>query len=533
MGMKNKKRIIGIICCLIFNLVFLSGFAYADSLPQKYDLRELEIVTSVKNQGEINSCWAFAALSSLESNIKLKKNKEYDFSENNMINVHGFDSGAKDGGNVAMATAYLASWKGAVLEEKDEYPQNRYSTNRGIKKSDYHVQNVIYIPERKTSEDNDKIKKAIMDYGAVYTVFKWDESCYNRRNSSYRYSTSSKGNHAVSIVGWDNEYSKDNFKEKPESDGAFICKNSAGSNWGDDGYFYVSYYDSNIGKIENAVFIASDEKYDNIYQYDELGQTYDYGYSNETAWFSNVFVAKENENLSAVGFYTNGEDSDYEIWVCRNFKDMGSFKDMKKIEQGKIDTIGYHTIPTDKIDLNKSEKFAIIIKLKTKGQEYPVAGESPNGKHSSKAKANKKESFISPDGKEWSDLTDIQPNANVCLKAITKNRYIIQKQGDLEVQLIEKSDSIDNDGQVDITVRVKNNEGESKNAALMLGLYDENNKMVDSTSIKKEIKSKKEDFLTTGVLIPDKGKYTLKGFVWDNSDKGNYFIKNPIHIKIR
>ncbi|MEJ8553473.1 C1 family peptidase [Tepidibacter sp. Z1-5] len=533
MRIKNKKRIIGVICYLIFNLAFLSNFSYADSLPKKYDLRELERVTPVKDQGEINSCWAFAALSSLESNIKLKKNKEYDFSENNMINVHGFDSGAKDGGNAAMATAYLASWKGAVLEEKDEYPQNRYSKNRGIKKSDYHVKNVIYIPERKTFDDNEKIKKSIMDYGAVYTVFKWDESYYNQRNSSYRYNTSSKGNHAVSIVGWDDAYSKDKFKHKPESDGAFICKNSAGSNWGDDGYFYVSYYDCNIAKIENAVFIASDEKYDNIYQYDELGQTYDYGYSKETAWFSNVFVAKENEELSAVAFYTNGEESDYEIWVCKNFEDVGSFKDMKKIDQGKIDTIGYHTISTDKIDLNKNEKFAVIIKLKTKGEKYPVAIESPKGKYSSKAKSNKNESGISPNGKEWRDLTDTQPNANVCLKAITKNRYIIQKQGNLEVQLIEKNDFIDNEGQVDITVRIKNNEDKSKKVVLMLALYDGNNKMVDSTSIKKEIKSKKEEFLITGVLIPHKGKYTLKGFVWDDSDKGNYLIKNPIQINIK
>ncbi|WP_187296207.1 C1 family peptidase [Tepidibacter mesophilus] len=533
MRIKNRKRIIRIICCLIFNLVFLSGFAYADSLPKKYDLRQLERVTPVKDQGEINSCWAFAALSSLESNIKFKKNKEYDFSENNMINVHGFDSGAKDGGNVAMATAYLASWKGAVLEEKDPYPKNRYATNRGIKKSDYHIKNVIYIPQRKTFDDNDKIKKAIMDYGAVYTVFKWDESYYNQRNSSYSYNSLSKGNHAVSIVGWDDDYSKDKFKHKPDGDGAFICRNSAGSNWGDDGYFYVSYYDSNIGKIENAAFVASDEKYDNIYQYDELGQTYDYGCSDETAWFSNVFVAKENENLSAVGFYTNGEDSDYEVWICRNFEDINSFKDMQKINQGKINNVGYHTISTDKINLNKDEKFAIIIKLKTKAEKYPVAVESPKGKISSKAKANKNESFISINGKEWSDLTDIEPNSNVCLKAITKNRYIVQKQGNLEIQLIEKNDSVVDEGQVDIKVRIRNNEGKPKNVTLMLALYDENNKMVDSTRINKEIKSKEEELLTTGVCIPDKEEYILKGFVWDDSDNGNLITKNPIQINIK
>lgn len=118
MRINNRNRIIGVICCLIFNLVFLSDFSYADSLPTKYDLRENNGVTPVKDQGEINSCWAFAALSSLESNIKFKENKEYNFSENNMINCHGFELEPKAGGNIYMATAYLTSWKGACIRRK-------------------------------------------------------------------------------------------------------------------------------------------------------------------------------------------------------------------------------------------------------------------------------------------------------------------------------------------------------------------------------------------------------------------------------
>ncbi len=531
MRINNRNRIIGVICCLIFNLVFLSDFSYADSLPTKYDLRENNGVTPVKDQGEINSCWAFAALSSLESNIKFKENKEYNFSENNMINCHGFELEPKAGGNIYMATAYLTSWKGAVLEEKDPYSKDIDPINRGIKKSDYHVQNVIYIPKRKAFNDNNNIKNAIMDYGAVYTALEWDESCYNQNNNSYMCSSVGKGNHAVGVVGWDDDYSKDNFKGKVDGDGAFICKNSAGPNWGDDGYFYVSYYDFNIGKKENAVFLASDEDYDNIYQYDELGQTYEYGCSNDTAWFSNVFIAKENENLSALGFYTTGEDSDYEIWVCRDFEDINSFKNMENIKEGKINSIGYHTISIDEINLNKNEKFAVIIKLTTKEKKYPVAIESPKGTFSSKAKANKNESFVSFNGHNWDDLTDREPNANVCLKAITNDRYIIPNEGNLEIELI-KNDSV-TDKQECITVRIKNNEDKLQNVALMVGLYDENNKMVDHSCINKEIKPNEEVFLIAGVLIPNEGKFTLKGFVWDDSDNGISLMKNPIKINIK
>lgn len=533
MRIKNRKRIIGIICCLIFNIVFLSDFSYADSLPTKYDLRKNNGSSPAKDQGEINSCWAFAALSSLESNIKLKENKEYNFSENNMITNHGFDLGAKDGGNIYMATAYLTSWKGAVLESNDPYSKDIDPINRGIKKSDYHVQNVVYIPTRNTFKDNDKIKKAIMDYGAVYTALEWDESFYDQNNNSYICNSVGEGNHAVAIVGWDDNYSKDNFKGKTYGDGAFICKNSAGSNWGDNGYFYVSYYDFNIGKKENAVFLASNEDYDNIYQYDELGETLEYGYSNDTAWFSNIFTAKENERLGAVGFYTTGEYSDYEIWICRDFEDINSFKNIKKIKEGKINTTGYHTISLDEVILGQDEKFAVIVKLTTKGENNPIAIESPKGKFASKAKANKNESFVSSNGKNWNDLTDSEPNSNVCLKAFTNDRHIIQEKVNLEIEVIQEDDSAVDKQKQGITVRIKNNEEKSQNVALMVGLYDENNKMIDHSCVNKQIKANEEVLLTAGVLIPDKGKYKLKGFVWDDSDNGISHIKNPIKLNIQ
>ncbi|MCT4507358.1 MAG: lectin like domain-containing protein [Tepidibacter sp.] len=533
MRINNRKRIIGIVFCLIFNIVFLSNFSYADSLPTKYDLREKNGVTPVKDQGEINSCWAFAALSSLESNIKLKENKEYNLSENNMITNHGFDLGAKDGGNIYMATAYLTSWKGAVLEQKDPYSKDIDPVDRGIKKSDYHVQNVIYIPNRKTFNDNEKIKKAIMNYGAVYTALEWNESFYNQNNNSYICNSAGKGNHAVAIVGWDDNYSKDNFKEKASADGAFICKNSAGDNWGENGYFYVSYYDFNIGKKENAIFLASDEDYDNIYQYDELGQTLRYGYSNETAWFSNVFTVKDNEGLSGAGFYTTEEDSNYEIWICRNFENINSFKKKEKIKEGKINTTGYHTISLDEVELNKNEKIGVIVKLTTKKEKNPIAIETPSGKYASKANANENESFISSDGSKWSDLTSSKPNSNVCLKIFTNNKNSVQEKGKLEIEVVENDESNIDKGQASITLRIRNNEDKSKNVALMVGLYDENNKMVNHSCINKEIKANEEVILIGGVLIPDKGKYTLKGFLWDDSDNGISLMKNPIKTNIQ
>lgn len=87
--------------------------------PSQYDLRSLGKLTSVKDQGQCGSCWAFATYGSLESN--LLPSESLDFSENHLKNTHGFDWGYCDGGNAYISTAYLARWSGPVYESDDPY----------------------------------------------------------------------------------------------------------------------------------------------------------------------------------------------------------------------------------------------------------------------------------------------------------------------------------------------------------------------------------------------------------------------------
>jgi C1A family cysteine protease len=88
--------------------ITVSGYQPLTSLPSIYDLRPNK-VTSVKNQNPAGTCWAFATYGSLES--YLMPNENWDFSENNLKNTHGFDKDPNyGGGNQFMSTAYLARW---------------------------------------------------------------------------------------------------------------------------------------------------------------------------------------------------------------------------------------------------------------------------------------------------------------------------------------------------------------------------------------------------------------------------------------
>lgn len=87
-----------------------------------------------------------------------------------------------------------------------------------------------------------------MNGGALGTSIHADainySTYYNETNSALYYYGSGKVDHDVAIVGWDDNYSRNNFNTVPPNNGAWIIRNSWGSGWGDNDYFYLSYYDT-------------------------------------------------------------------------------------------------------------------------------------------------------------------------------------------------------------------------------------------------------------------------------------------------
>lgn len=405
--------------------------ASGQELPATYDLREQGNVTPVKSQGQSGSCWAFSSLASLESYILRTEGESRDFSENNMKNLvtkyysDGFDLTAERGGNALMAMAYLARWSGPVNESSDPFDEASIYSPAGLPVQK-HVQEMFVLPERTGTLDNEYIKRALMEYGAVYSTMYWNPVYYQDKNHTYYSKGSIKANHAITIVGWNDSFDRNMFFQVPPTDGAFIVRNSWGENWGDGGYFYISYNDTTLAYNENAVFTAAKpDNFDYIYQYDPLGWINSMGYvENLTAWGGNIFSSGGNEKLEAVGFYTTDLNTAYEIYIYKNPTNgpVSSTKNFVVQENGTCPLPGYHThLLNSTVPLSSEEKFSVVIKFSNPSSTNPLAIEQPVSDYSSKAKANPGESYISPDGISWQDIISTNKNSetNLCIKAFT------------------------------------------------------------------------------------------------------------------
>ena len=373
-----------------------------EALPSYYDSNDYGFVSSVKNQKNGGNCWAFAGLATLETCLKKATGVTYDFSEENAKNlmaaysVYGVKIETNYAGYDSMILSYLTSWLGPIDESTESYDD--YSTISVLENPMFHIQNIKFLPARSDSNDNDLYKLAIMDYGAVSVIFKWD-----------------KDYHAVSLVGWDDDYvGYDSIGNK--ANGAWIFKNSFGEDWENNGFGYLSYNQKISEQIDPSLhaytFIFNDANpYERIYQYDFAGVSQFYHYKG-SIYFKNTFVAEDDSLLSAFSTYFDTQ-TNYTVSVYVN--------DEFVFAQNGTSAAGYYTIPFNNfIQLDKGDKFTIAVhNHNSKGYScIPLC----YAEEITKKTFNANVSFVSLDGETWYDLYDYADSCHVaCIKAFTQN----------------------------------------------------------------------------------------------------------------
>lgn len=390
-----------------------------EKLPAFYDSRNEARAPVIKNQGELGTCWAVATSSALEASLLPREHLV--FSADHISLQNHFAKNQNDGGDYTMAMAYLAGWQGPVLEKDDPYGDGVSPDGLAPVK---HVQEIQMIKDK----DYEAVKRAVYDHGAVQSSLYMDlkntvssSVFFNKINSTYCYVGNARSNHDILIIGWDDNYPAAKFNADIKKDGAFICQNSWGPDFGEEGIFYVSYEDANLGN--NCVTYSRVENtgnYNDIYQTDQCGWVGQIGYGSDTCYFANVYEARRDEMLSAVGFYATGKDTEYEIHIIETFDGSSSLISWSPDQTGKFDNGGYYTVDLDEpVKVSEGQRFAIMVKIKSPGLQYPVATEYQADEATKNVDISDGEGYISMSGYTWT-RTETEHSCNVCLKVYTR-----------------------------------------------------------------------------------------------------------------
>lgn len=414
------------------------------SLPAKYDPRSTGLLSAAKSQAYEN-CWAYAAIGALETSYKKRTGQTLDLSEKHLTwyaynsspgLTYDEENGPLDNGgfdNGAVAT--LARWIGAVLETdlpEKATPKGPYTNYENR----LHLEDAFILGlqfEDPGKFDRKHLKEIVYEYGAASVSVNYNDDdenpqYFNALTSAYYTDSKDVPNHAVLLVGWDDNFPRENFNERlqPSKDGAWLIRNSWGTDWGDDGYYWVSYEDG--GFSEGVVYLAGEStNYDDRYEHDELGWCYSAGLGSETAWMANIFSATDaTQMMEAVSFYTTANNAEYEVYVYTDLKDPDdpTSGTLALTQRGSEPYAGYHTIElSNRVEVAARSHFSVAVKMRTPGYNYPLAVELTIEDYSENAVVNAGESFSSTNGQTWIELAAVDEEgseaANACIKAFT------------------------------------------------------------------------------------------------------------------
>ena len=405
---------------------------------------------AIRSQGKYGICWAVSAISLLEINMMKNGYAEDDYSEMHLAyftyhsaedvlgGLYGderTDKGGKfwltGGGNFTMAAATLKNWKGAAEEEL--VPMNE-ETEEEIDKNGLPAtcafDDVVYMENYYLINMTEPagIKQAVVDYGAVAISYYMDGAVnhktdnYNPDTAAYYCPADMPINHGGVIVGWDDDYPASNFSTTPAKGGAWIVRNSWGTEYGEEGYFYLSYEDKTIDSLGLAAEAVPASSYQHNYQYDGAV------YSREVeAKAANVFTVKGNpggaERLAAVSFVACDANNTYRVQIYKNLSNASDPESGELVStlEGTTSYAGCYTVALPHtIYLDEGQNFSVVVSLTdAEGNMNAISAERnyQGSRYDFKSHAEAGQSFWHENG-GWSDYSQAN-DANIRIKAYT------------------------------------------------------------------------------------------------------------------
>lgn len=414
--------------------------------PGTYNANEEGFVTDVKNQRNTSLCWAFSLASNLETSLLTRGQKYYDLSEEqlayfwaNRVNdplgntpndkITRTQSDYHGTGNGRVASFFLSTWSGMTTEEKVPFQSSAVTWPDSLAyDTSAYMEDAIF-----SQYTVERTKQLLMEYNSVSAMIYMLDNYYYPDTASYSCPQSGLVNHAVTIVGWDDTYSKENFPSASgvNNDGAWIVKNSYGKNWGKNGYFYLSYEDKSITNLVSNT-AATTPAYPNNYFYDGAaagtvtfpGKTINNGY-----YVSNIFKATagngKDEELGEIVTAVPQDNTDFQIQVYTDLKNTSDPTSGTPTYAEPVDytqpLAGIHTIHLNTpVKIPQGTFYSVVIKIPNGSNKFYVEKTTTSTSwFTATAGIDPDQSFFSTSGKKWYDAGN-QYNCCFSVKAHTK-----------------------------------------------------------------------------------------------------------------